>query len=144
MSFMNVVSRSMSCLQRALLRHTSITSLVNTADACLVWSRSSALPIYSGFRYICTKTRFFVKHIEEFGFRFCLYEVYRKYGLRSFAPAPCGVNPHSHKCNEIRLIGSGLVGSTNFHSSEGCCKSQNCSRDTYSESYITKYTRIQR
>ena len=37
------------------------------------------------------------------------------------------------------LVDSGLVGSTDW---EGCRDSRRCSRDTYPESYITKYTSI--
>ena len=53
----------------------------------------------------------------------------------------------------LKLIDSGLVGSTDFHSShpqgheplwEGYHESRRCTRDTYPESYITKYTSIRR
>ena len=45
-----------------------------------------------------------------------------------------------------RERGSGLVGSTDTRgtSREGYHESRRCSRDTYPESYITKYTRIRR
>ena len=38
------------------------------------------------------------------------------------------------------MIHSGLVGPTDFSLWEGCRESRRCSRDTYPESYITKYT----
>ena len=42
-----------------------------------------------------------------------------------------------------RLIDSGSVGLTDFHSShEGYHESRRCSRDTYPESYITEYTLV--
>jgi len=56
--------------------------------------------------------------------------------------------------HQSKVINSGLVGSTDFHSShpqghgpehrEGCRESRRSSRDTYPESYITKYTSIRR
>ena len=49
---------------------------------------------------------------------------------------------NTYQCRTMALvIDSGSVGSTNF---EGCRESRRCSRDTYPESYITKYTSIQR
>jgi len=49
----------------------------------------------------------------------------------------------AQKSSLVPLIDSGLVGSTHFHAFwEGYSESSRCSRDTYPESYITKYTRI--
>jgi hypothetical protein len=41
------------------------------------------------------------------------------------------------------MIDSEMIGSMDFHS-EGCRESRRCSRDTYPESYINKYTSIRR
>ena len=51
------------------------------------------------------------------------------------APLPSGIAPKLILARGTRLIDSGLVGYR---------ESRRCSRDTYPESYITKYTRIPR
>ena len=53
--------------------------------------------------------------------------------------SPC-LEPFFGQTSFNPLIDSGLVGSTNFHYHG----SRRCSRDTYPESYITKYTSIRR
>ena len=54
------------------------------------------------------------------------------------------MRPGARCRNYSGVIYSGLACSTNFHSSEGCRESKRCSRDSYPESYITKYTSIRR
>jgi len=67
--------------------------------------------------------------------------------------ASVGLGPYS-QADRLRLrytfgnfgavIDPGLVGSTDFDSWEGCRESRRCSRDTYPDSYVTRYTSIRR